>query len=76
MEMEGFAYGLGLFSLLLGVVGLVLYIWSIIWAYRDAESRGKSGILVALLVALLSWPLSLVLWLIVRPQHKLHSTVR
>ncbi len=53
MELEGFAYGFGLFSLLLGLAGLVLYIWSIIWVYRDAESRGKSGLAVALLVALL-----------------------
>lgn len=73
MELEGFAYGFGLFSLLLGLAGLVLYIWSIIWVYRDAESRGKSGLAVALLVALLSWPLSLLLWMIFRPQNKISS---
>lgn len=32
------------------VVGLL--IWSMSWAYHDAESRGKSGFLVALLVLL------------------------
>ena len=36
----------------------VAYVWTIFWAYRDAKSRGKSGVLVALLVALLHpWPL-------------------
>ena len=48
------------------VVG-ILYIASIIWAYRDAERRGKEGILVALLVALVAWPFSLVIWLVIRP---------
>ena len=49
----------------------VLYILSIIWAYRDAERRGKEGILVALLVALVAWPLSLLIWVVVRPDRQL-----
>ncbi|RAU81789.1 hypothetical protein [Pontibacter arcticus] len=60
--------GLGLLGIVLGIVILVLYVWSIIWAYRDAERRGKSGILIALLVAFLpSWPLGIILWLLIRP---------
>ncbi|ALJ00907.1 hypothetical protein [Rufibacter tibetensis] len=59
--------GLGLISLLIGLVGFVLYILSIIWAYRDAERRGKSGILIAILVAFAAWPLGLVIWLLIRP---------
>jgi len=37
---------------------LVLFIYSLFWAYGDAERRGKPGWLVVLLVALASWPLS------------------
>jgi len=44
------------------------YLWSIFWAYGDAERRGKSGCAVALLVALLSWPIGLLLWVVFRPE--------
>jgi len=63
-------YVTGLIGALLFVGFLVLYIWSIVWAYGDAERRGKSGCLVALLVIFLSWPLGLVAWLIFRPEEK------
>jgi hypothetical protein len=46
---------------------LGLLIWSLIWVYGDAERRGKSGCLVVLLVLLSSWPISLLLWIISRP---------
>ena len=45
-----------------------LYVWSVIWAWMDADRRGKPGWAVALLVALVSWPLSLVVWVVVRPK--------
>lgn len=49
---------------------VVIYVWTIFWAYRDAKARGKSGVLAALLVALLHpWPLGLVLWYVFRPSH-------
>jgi hypothetical protein len=51
--------------LVIGSIGL--FIWSVLWAYADAERRGKSGCLVALLVAFLSWPLGLIAWIIFRP---------
>jgi hypothetical protein len=54
---------------------LILYVWSIIWAYKDAEARGGTGILVALLVALLSWPLGLLIWVIFRPKEAEDSVV-
>lgn len=66
---DGFFFGLGIVGLLLALVVLALYIWSIIWAYNDAERRGKSGVLVAILVALLSWPLGLLLWILFRPSN-------
>ncbi len=50
--------------ILLGV--LALYVFSIVWAYRDAQGRDKSGCLVAILVAF-SWPIGLIAWLIFRP---------
>jgi hypothetical protein len=63
------AIGLIVFGVI-SLVFLALYVWSIIWSYADAESRGKSGCLVALLVALLSWPLGLVIWLVARPNDR------
>ena len=56
---------------LLAVIGIVgLYVWSIVWAYGDAVARGKSGILVALLVALVSWPGGWLAWLVFRPNER------
>ena len=49
---------------------LALYIASIIWAFADGEARGKSGCLVALLVAVLSWPVGLLVWLVFRPDKR------
>jgi hypothetical protein len=45
----------------------IVYIWSVVWAYKDAVARGKSGILVALLVFFVSWPAGLLIWLVFRP---------
>ena len=53
-------------ALIIGLVFFVIYIASLVWVYRDAERRGKSGILIALLVAFISWPIGLLVWLIVR----------
>lgn len=47
---------------------LVLYIWSVVWCYGDANARGKPGCLVAILVAFFSWPIGLLLWVIFRPE--------
>ena len=58
-------------GLLVVATVLIAYVWSIFWAYRDGKARGKSGVLVALLVALLHpWPLGLVLWYIFRPSYR------
>ena len=56
-----------LLTVLFSLGVLVLYIASIVWAYHDAHDRGKSGCLVALLVAFLSWPIGLLVWLVFRP---------
>ncbi len=53
---------------------VVAYVWTIFWAYRDAKARGMSGVLVALLVALLHpWPLGLVLWYVFRPPYPYYA---
>jgi len=57
-----------------GLAILVLYPLSIIWAYQDAQSRGKPGWAVALLVAispflaLVGWPMCLLAWIVFRPK--------
>jgi len=55
-------------GLLFALVILGLYVWSIIWVYSDAENRGNSGCLVALLVMLLGWPIGLIAWIAFRPR--------
>ncbi len=46
---------------------LLLLLWSLRWAYRDAEARGKSGCLISGVVFFFGWPISLIVWLIFRP---------
>ena len=61
-----------LFAILvpLGLLVLGLLIWSLVWVYGDAEKRGKPGWLVVLLVLFLDWPISLLVWLVFRPDVK------
>ena len=61
-----------IFALLvpLGLVILGLLIWSLVWVHGDAEKRGKPGWLVVILVLLLDWPISLLVWLVFRPDVK------
>jgi hypothetical protein len=54
-------------GLILSLLFLILFIWSLVWVYSDAERRGKSGCLVVILVLLSSWPISLLLWIASRP---------
>jgi uncharacterized membrane protein len=65
---SSFFTGLGLISILIGIVLLVFVVWSVIWAYYDARQRNKSPWLVALMVLFMVWPVGLVLWLMLRPQ--------
>ena len=61
---------MGILGAIGGLAYLVIAVLSVIWAYSDAESRGKSGCLVALMVIFLAWPVGLVVWLIFRPEQK------
>jgi len=54
---------------LVRIVGFILQIFLCIWGYNDAIKRGRSGILVALLLFFLSI-LGWILWLILRPSIK------
>ena len=59
---------LGYFILSLGIIGILcVFIWSLVWVYRDAKKRGQRASLVVLLVALMNWPVSILLWLVIRP---------
>ncbi len=44
------------------IIGLLIAIW----VYKDAEKRGKSGILW-LLIVWITFPIGLIIWLVVRP---------
>ncbi len=66
--MNEFVFIFLLIPFILIILGLL--IWSLIWVYRDAELRGKQGWLVVLLVLFLDWPISLVVWLVFRPEMK------
>jgi hypothetical protein len=46
---------------------VVLWVANVIWAFRDARSRGRSGVLVALLV-MWSFPIGMLLWMLFRPE--------
>lgn len=61
--------GYALFNIAIILI-IVLYVWSIVWAYKDAEKRGKSGCLVALLVFFVTFPIGFIIWLVFRPDKK------
>ena len=53
--------------LMLGLVVLAAWAGSVAWVWRDANRRGQPGFIVAVLAALLCWPLSLIVWVAARP---------
>ena len=61
----GLFWAVVLTPFLLVVLGLL--VCSLVWVYRDAEMRGKPGLLVVLLVFLANWPISLLAWIVFRP---------
>ena len=56
------------FTVLFGIAVIGLSIRSAVWAYHDAEIRGRSGLLTALFVLLFFWPGGLLLWISFRPE--------
>ena len=51
---------------------VILWIWAIVWVYRDAEKRGMSGALWALLVFVGSI-IGLIIYLIIRNENLIKS---
>lgn len=66
------AYGLLAWKIV-ALLSLIGYPASLIWAYRDAEQRGRNGLLLAIFVGI-TWLVGLVVWLTVRPNRVAAST--
>jgi hypothetical protein len=49
------------------IAGMLLLFANVVWAFKDARQRGRSGVLIAMLV-LWTFPLGVVLWLYLRPE--------
>jgi len=69
---EAAAAGAGLFGFSMLCCVLIALPWIIglligIWVYKDAEKRGKSGILWLLIVWFVAFPIGLIIWFVVRP---------
>ena len=54
------------FSIGFGILFTVIFVMSIVWAWRDAKARGQTGCLIALLM-LMCWPWGFLVWLMFRP---------
>ena len=66
-DLDLFETVLRLFVLCFTVAYCAVYTYSVVWTYRDAKARGSWPTFVAILVASVSWPFSLALWLHFRP---------
>jgi hypothetical protein len=60
---------------LLVAFGFVLWIASMVWVYRDAVARGKSGLLIAFLTTIIAWPWGVLIWLAARPHLQTFNTI-
>jgi hypothetical protein len=61
-------------QLVFGCALLGAYVWSGVWAYKDANKRGKPPLLVAALILLIAWPISLLVWIALRPELRYGET--
>ncbi len=59
--------GIGLICISVFLIFLLIAILISIWIYKDAEKRGKEGILWVIILILTGGIPGLVLWLLVRP---------
>ena len=50
------------------IISFVIWLIASIWASSDASDRGKSGLLVFLLV-FFAGPIGLLIWLLIRPEY-------
>ena len=62
----GAMFGLGLaICAIVGIIWFIVWILVAIWVYKDAEKRGKSGVLWLIIVIILGL-IGLIIWLVVR----------
>jgi hypothetical protein len=47
---------------------LLAWLWSGIWVFKDAQLRGKHPVLVGMLVLVVGWPVSILVWIALRPE--------
>ncbi len=66
-DLEGWFCLSGALALACPVIWFIIWILIAIWVYRDAEARGKSGVLWLIVVILLGL-IGLIIWLVVRPK--------
>jgi len=64
-----FFSGFGGSICLISGIFFILWLFVLIWVYRDAKRRGKSGVLWFFIVLILGI-IGLIIWLIVRPKEK------
>jgi hypothetical protein len=67
MSAEAFGNFLIIVGVVLGLLILVLFLGSLVWLYQDAQSRGKTGCLWAL-IAFFTWPFGLIAYILLRDQ--------
>lgn len=65
MEANAFGTLLLLAGMLVGLAFLFLFVLSLVWVYRDAEGRGKTGCLW-LLICFFTWPFGVMAYIILR----------
>jgi hypothetical protein len=58
--------------LIFGIIWLVVWILVAIWVYKDAEKRGKNGVLWLIIVIILGL-IGLIIWLVVRGEKQVSS---
>lgn len=56
-----------LFAVLCGGAFFIAFLASLVWAYNDANNRGKSGC-IWILIIWITWPLGLLAYLLLRDQ--------
>jgi hypothetical protein len=57
-------------SVFIFIILCSIYVCSILWVYGDAATRGMAGLkgaFTAALVAIVIWPLGVIVWLCKRP---------
>ncbi|MBL1135575.1 MAG: hypothetical protein D8M56_09695 [Chloroflexi bacterium] len=64
---EGSAAGAGLSLVCAGII-FIAALASAFWVYRDASDRGSNGCLWALFVWFIFWPISLIIYIFLRPK--------